>query len=149
MEESLFPETRFMNGEQIFVDTNILVYAHDADAKEKHKKAKEKVRSLWSRSILPSVSIQVLQGFYVNLLKKNISLKAARETVADYLEWDVIENSRSLFLEGIQMKERWDISFWDALILAAAIKAKAVVIWSEDFNEGQDYDGIVVVNPLR
>ena len=137
-----------MSDEHIFVDTNILVYAYDRDAGEKHRIAKEKVRSLWHRSFMPSISIQVLQEFYVNLVKKRVPASDARETVASYLEWDVIDNDRSLLLEGMRMKEKWKISYWDSLILAAARKASAAEVWSEDLNPGQKYEGMVVVNPF-
>jgi len=54
-----------------------------------------------------------------------------------------------LLLVGIALQNRWKMSFWDALILAAAKKSGADVIWSEDFNTDQDYDGIQVVNPFN
>lgn len=138
-----------MHADAIFVDTNILVYAHDRDAGEKHQIAKEKLAFLWDRPIMPSISVQVLQEFYVNLLRKKVPSSVARETVTDYLTWDVIDNDRSLFLEGMQLKERWKLSYWDALVLAAARKAKASQLWSEDFSPGQDYEGLVVVNPFK
>lgn len=132
----------------LFVDTNILVYAHDVDAMEKHITARRLVEGLWKRDRPPSLSIQVLQELYVNLIKKEIPDRAAQETVQDYLEWHVIENDRGLLLNGIEEKQRWQISFWDGLILAAARRAGAEVIWSEDLNANQDYGGILVVNPL-
>jgi predicted nucleic acid-binding protein len=137
-----------MNDEPVFVDTNILVYAHDKDAGDKCLKARTALESLWNREILPSVSIQVLQEFYVNLIRKRVKASEAREAVLNYLEWDVIENDRSLLLEGMQLQQKWSMSFWDALIVAAAKKAKARELWSEDLNPGQNYDGVLVVNPL-
>ncbi len=137
-----------MKGNHIFVDTNILVYAHDQDAKKKHVVAREKILQLWKKDLFPSISIQVLQEFYVNLIKKRIPISTATETIVSYLEWDVVENDRSLMLEGIGLQERWNVSFWDALILAAAKRAKASQIWTEDLNTGQNYDGVVAVNPL-
>lgn len=138
-----------MSDDQVFVDTNILVYAHDKDAGDKCRIAKEKLRSLWNRPLLPSISIQVLQEFYVNLIRKRVSASDAREAVMSYLEWDVVDNDRFLLLEGMRMKEKWSLSYWDALILAAANKARARELWSEDLNPGQHYDGVVVVNPLE
>jgi predicted nucleic acid-binding protein len=138
-----------MSDDQVFVDTNILVYAHDKDAGDKYRIAREKVKSLWDRPLLPSISIQVLQEFYVNLIRKRVNASAAREAAMSYLEWDVIDNDRFLLLEGMRMKEKWSISYWDALILAAARKAKATELWTEDLNPGQRYEGIVVVNPLE
>src|SRR4030042_6474570 len=139
---------RPMGVEQIFVDTNILVYAHDLDAGEKYRIARDKISTLWHRDLLPSISVQVMQEFYVNLIRKKIAPQAARETVTNYLEWDVVDNDRFLFLEGLRWKEKWNLSYWDALILAAASKAKAKAVWSEDLASGHDYDGILVVNPL-
>lgn len=134
---------------QIFVDTNILIYAHDLDAHEKQTIAKTKIQSLWDQESLPSTSIQVLQEFYVNLVRKSVPSKTARETVMDYLAWDIVSNDEALLVEGMRLKERWDISLWDALILAAAKFAKAQILWSEDFASGQEYEGILVVNPLK
>ena len=137
-----------MGADHIFVDTNILVYAHDIDAGGKHQIAKDKISVLWNRDLLPSISIQVLQEFYVNLIRKKIAAAVARETVTNYLEWDVIDNDRFLFIEGLRWKEKWNLSYWDALILAAARKARAKEVWSEDLATGHDYEGIIIVNPL-
>ena len=137
-----------MGADQVFVDTNILVYAYDLDAGLKYSIARDKVAALWQRDLLPSISVQVLQEFYVNLVKKKVAPPLARETVIHYLEWDVIDNDRYLFVEGLRLKEKWKLSYWDALILAAARKAGAREVWSEDLTSGQDYDGLVVVNPL-
>ncbi len=137
-----------MGVDQIFVDTNILVYAHDIDAGEKYRIARDKISALWHRDLLPSISVLVLQEFYVNLIRKKVATPLARETVTNYLEWDVIDNDRFLFIEGLRWKEKCNLAYWDALILAAARKAKAKEVWSEDLASGQNYDGIMVVNPL-
>jgi predicted nucleic acid-binding protein len=137
-----------MSDKPVFVDTNILIYAHDKDAGEKYPTAKAVVESLWNRPILPSISIQVLQEFYANLIRKKVKASDVRETVMNYLEWDVINNDRNLLLEGIRLKDKFSLSFWDALIIAAAKTAKAKEIWSEDLNPGQNYEGVAVFNPL-
>jgi predicted nucleic acid-binding protein len=139
---------KHMSDNHIFVDTNILVYAYDKDAGNKHSIAKEIVESLWHRPVLPSISIQVLQELYVNLIRKQIKASDARETVADYFEWNLVDNNRELLYEGMKLKEAFSLSFWDALIVVAAKKAKAKELWSEDLNPGQNYEGIIVVNPL-
>jgi|SRR3954469_11372451 predicted nucleic acid-binding protein len=138
-----------MSDRHVFVDTNILVYAHDIDAGPRHSVAKEQVKALWSAPIPPSVSVQVLQELYVNLVRKGAPPKTARERVADYFQWDVVPNSVVLLRDAMSGAERWKISLWDSLIIAAAREAGAGQLWSEDLNEGQDYDGVVVVNPLR
>lgn len=138
-----------MQNKQVFIDTNLLVYAHDTDAGDRHSVAKGLVTDLWNRPLAPAISVQVLQELYVNLIRKGIADDAARQTVEDYRVWAVVNNDSQLLMDGIGLRERWQCSFWDALILAAAKRAQASVIWSEDFNTGQIYDGIVVVNPLQ
>lgn len=137
-----------MSDSQVFVDTNILVYAHDSDAGIRHTLAKKKVALLWLRDIPPAISVQVLQELYVNLIRKGVEVAAARQTVADYSLWNVIDNDLALLTDAFDLSERWQSSLWDSLILAAAKRSYAQTIWSEDFNTGQAYDGIIVENPL-
>jgi predicted nucleic acid-binding protein len=137
-----------MSDRAVFVDTNILVYAHDTDAGDKGKVAARKLTELWDSGFPASISVQVLQELYVNLLRKGVTQRAARETVSDYFVWQVIDNDRTLFAQAMEEQARWKLSFWDASILAAARRAAARVLWSEDFSPGQDYGGVVVVNPL-
>ena len=137
-----------MNDEAPFIDTNILVYAHDRDAGPTHERARTLVAELWRGTSPPAVSVQVLQEFYVNLLKKDVHEEEARAAVRDYLNWYVVDNDRGLLMSAIEERKRFKTSFWDALILAAARRAGVSAIWSEDFNTGQSYDGIVAVDPL-
>lgn len=137
-----------MPNDQIFVDTNILVYAHDRDAADKYLRARERVAELWHRPLSPAISVQVLQELYVNLIRKGVPDQEARQTIADYRAWQVIDNDGALLMEAIDLRKRLQMSFWDALILAAAKRAQVSAIWSEDFNTGQNYEGIVAVNPL-
>ena len=131
-----------------FVDTNILVYAHDRDAGEKHNVGRQLVIELWQASEWPSLSVQVLQELYVNLLKKGVTMAEARATVQDYAAWNVVENTVALLENGIGEMERWGLSFWDSLVLAAARHTAATLIYSEDLSSEQDYGGIRVVNPF-
>jgi len=89
-----------------------------------------------------------LQELYVNLIRKKVSIVDARRTISDYCSWRIVDNDAALLMEGTRLHEKWRTSFWDALILAAAKKSQVGVIWSEDYNPGQKYDGIEVVNPL-
>ncbi|GAF90056.1 unnamed protein product [marine sediment metagenome] len=84
----------------------------------------------------------------MNLIKRNVSEEDSRITVKDYLAWDVIDNDRSLLIEGISIREKYQLSFWDALILTAAKRGHAEILWSEDFNSGQNYNGVIAMNPL-
>ena len=138
-----------MSDSHVFVDTNILVYAHDLDAREKRETAKQKVEMLWQAVYPPAISIQVLQELYVNLNKKKIAIETAQELVVGYLCWEVIENSVELFKQSLDIQRRYKLSFWDSMIIAAAIKARAKEIWSEDLSHGQIFDGVEVVNPFK
>ena len=133
----------------LFIDTNILVYAHDLDAGEKHTKAKDLVASLWMSKPLPWISVQVLQELLVTLRRKGVAPATARETVDAYTHWRVVENDVDLLRAGMAEMERWQLSFWDGLILAAARRAHAKTILSEDLSHGQDYNGVSVQNPFR
>ncbi len=134
--------------ESIFVDTNILLYAHDTEAGEKHQIAKKKICELWENGLSPSTSLQVLQEFSVNLLRKNVPVQDVGLLTEIYLHWEIIVPNIQLMFLGLELLERFSVSFWDSMILAAAKQAKATVIWSEDFNTGQDYGGIKVINPV-
>jgi predicted nucleic acid-binding protein len=108
--------------DRYFVDTNILMYAHDASAGEKHERAKALVEELW-RDRTGVVSTQVLQELSVNLRKKTrrpLDAKATREIVADYLAWQVVVNGGESILEALDLEARYQISFWDAMIVQAA-----------------------------
>jgi predicted nucleic acid-binding protein len=134
---------------KFFVDTNILVYAHDRDAGKKHHDAKNLVKMFWEQPTWPAVSVQVLQELFVNLHRKGVSVIEAKATVQDYAAWKVVENTVELLEAGIDEMQRWQVSFWDSLILAAARHAGSSVVYSEDMNHGQDYGGILVENPFK
>lgn len=133
-----------------FVDTNILMYAHDASAGGKHERAKAIVEELW-RDRTGALSTQVLQELAVNLRRKTgrpVDLKGTREIVADYLVWQVVVNGAESILETIDLQGRYQLSFWDALIIQAAQTSGAGVLYSEDLSAGQEFGSVRVVNPL-
>ena len=133
----------------IFLDTNILVYAHDVQAGDRHAKARDLVLDFWRRDEQPSVSTQVLQELYNALRKKGIRAQDAREAVEDYTKWPVVGSDARLVLAAAEAVERWQIHLYDALILEAARRAGATTVYSEDMGDGQDYGGVRVVNPLN
>ncbi|HEX7363089.1 MAG TPA: PIN domain-containing protein [Bryobacteraceae bacterium] len=137
--------------DKFFVDTNILMYAHDASAGAKHDRAKAVVEELW-RDRSGAISTQVLQELCVNLRRKATrpaSARTTREIVADYLSWEVMINTGQSILEALSIEERYRISFWDALIVQAAEASGATVLYSEDLSDGQIYNGVRVKNPLK
>lgn len=133
-----------------FVDTNILVYAHDRSAGTKHTQARELTRTLWS-SGLAVISTQVLQELYSSLRRKSkspIPSTEAEMILRDYLEWNIVANTTQSVLDAIALENRYQISFWDGLILQAALRANATVLYTEDLSHGQSYESVRVVNPF-
>jgi predicted nucleic acid-binding protein len=136
--------------DKFFVDTNILMYAHDTAAGAKHESARALVEELW-RDRSGVVSTQVLQELAVNLRRKAgrpLQTKATREIVSDYLSWQVVINGGDSILEALDLQERYQISFWDALVVQAAQSCGAEVLYSEDLSDGQRYGSVRVVNPF-
>jgi len=133
-----------------FVDTNILVYAYDRTAGSKFERARELMERLWDTGE-GVVSTQVLEEFYVSVTGKipqPLKPEGARDIVADLGTWRVVLLEVSDVLKASRLSERFSLSFWDGLILAAAQKQGATIVWSEDFSHGQTYDEATVRNPF-
>jgi predicted nucleic acid-binding protein len=134
---------------RIFVDTNILIYAHDVDAGAKHQVAKTVLRELWSQRS-GVLSMQVLQEFYVNVTRKIASplpKDVARLVVNSYSVW-CIETTPAEITTAFRIEDESRIGFWDALIVAAAVKCGALRILSEDLNAKQVVAGVRIENPF-
>jgi predicted nucleic acid-binding protein len=137
--------------DRYFVDTDILMYAHDTSAGAKHERAKALLAELW-RDRTGAVSTQVLQELAVNLRRKAgrpLDAKATREIVADYLTWQVVVNGGDSILEALDLEAQHQMSFWDALVLHAAQASGAEILYSEDLSDGQAYGSVRVVNPFK
>ena len=135
--------------DKTFIDTNVLIYAHDIDANAKHKIAKEVLQELWSERT-GVLSAQVLQEFYVNVTRKipsPLSKDLARLVVSSYAIW-CLETNPTEILAAFRIEDESRIGFWDALIVSSAAKSGANRILSEDLNAGQRIAGILVVNPF-
>jgi predicted nucleic acid-binding protein len=137
-------------GGRTFVDTNVLLYAHDASETEKQPIARELLEELWAdRSGV--VSTQVLQEFYVVATRKfqpPMRRSEAREIVTLYATWSVVQVDVGLILDAAALEDRAQLSFWDALIVEAARRAGAVRLVSEDFQAGRRLAGITIDNPF-
>ena len=134
----------------VFVDTNILIYAHDADAGKKRDRAIEKLRELWDADT-GRLSVQVLQEFYVNVTQKiasPVARSTAREVVNAYASWVRTDTTVTTVVRATDIAEMAQISFWDALIIASAEQAGAALLYSEDLNDSQSIAGIKITNPL-
>jgi predicted nucleic acid-binding protein len=136
--------------DKTFLDTNVLIYAHDKDAKAKHHAAKNILQELWGERT-GMLSTQVLQEFYVNVTRKiahPLSREAARMVVSTYTIW-CIDTTSAEISHAFRIEDESRIGFWDALIVASAVKGGATRILSEDLNAGQTISGVRVENPFR
>jgi predicted nucleic acid-binding protein len=136
--------------DKTFVDTNVLIYAHDVDAGQKHEIAKAVLRELWAERA-GLLSTQVLQEFYVNATRKiktPLAKPEARSVVDTYAAWCVDGITPSDVAAAFQIEDRARIGFWDALILAVASRSGARRVLSEDLNSGQAIAGLSIHNPF-
>ncbi len=131
-----------------FIDTNILLYGYDLDASSKRQIAQTLIEDAWRNLGQTAISVQVLQEFHVNFLRRGGSPETAAALIADFSLWPVIENTLEILRLGLSLQSRWQLSLWDAMILAAAQSSGAAQLLSEDMNHGQDYGGIRVINPF-
>jgi predicted nucleic acid-binding protein len=135
----------------VFVDTNVLLYAHDADAGAKHEAARACLRELWEERT-GCLSLQVLQEFYVNVTQKiarPLSRAAAREVLRTYGPWIKAPTTIATLLRGSELSELSRLSFWDGLIVAAAEEMGAKRLLSEDLQHNQLIAGVRITNPFK
>jgi predicted nucleic acid-binding protein len=136
--------------DKYFVDTNILIYAHDRSAGIKHERARQLVEGLWisGQGVL---STQVLQELCVNLRRKlarPLAVDEVRQLIRDYMSWEIVVNTPDAAIQALEIEVRYKTSFWDALILQAAEQSGAAILYSEDLAARQSYGTVRVVNPL-
>src|SRR5579864_877027 len=136
--------------EKCFVDTNILIYAHYRAAGKKHERARDLLEDLWATG-LGVLSTQVLQELCINLQRKvarPLPVDDIRSLIQDYLSWEIVINTAESVLHALEFQVRYRLSFWDALVVQAAERSGAAILYSEDLAAGQHYGDIEVVNPL-
>lgn len=132
-----------------FVDTNVLVYAHDGDAGDRHVRAREVLEEVWG-SDLSVLSTQVLQEFHVNVTRKirsPVSRLHAREMVEQSATWPVHAVKPRDVLSASHLEEQRSVSFWDALIVVSARAMGAAVLLSEDLQGGGEIDRLHIESP--
>ena len=133
-----------------FIDTNVLIYAYDLDAGDKHRRASELIKSLWTErgGIL---STQVLQEFHVIVTRKipkPISPATARGIIDTYRAWQIETISIDTVLRASEYQERHQLSFWDGVIIATAVQGSASVLLTEEMNDEQMIEGVEINNPF-
>lgn len=140
-----------MTDELTFVDTNILLYAHDRSAAEKHDVAAELLARLWG-SRAGVLSTQVLQEFYVNATRKlprPLPAPRARAVISRYATWRLHRIEAADIAAASELEKRHRLAFWDALIVVSAARSGAGTLASEDMQHGRRIAGLTIVNPFE
>jgi len=135
---------------RFFVDTNLLVYAYDSSAGKKWKTSLEVLSLLWTHRT-GVLSTQVIQELFVSLTQKvkyPILPETAREIVSDLLHWPFVVNDGGNILRAVDLQIKYHFSFWDSLILQAAVASKSEFLLSEDFQDGQVIESVTIINPF-
>ena len=133
-----------------FLDTNILVYAHDASEPAKQSKSQDLIFAA-VRCGLGVISPQVLSEFFVTVTRKiatPLSELQARKAVGLLSPLCTVDLDVTLILQALNVRERWGVNYWDAMILAAAGRGGCPVLYSEDLSNDQLYGDVRVVNPI-
>lgn len=135
----------------VFVDTNVLAYAHDASETTRQPIARALLDELW-RTRSGALSTQVLQELYVVVTRKfdpPITRRDARHLVDAYAQWPLVLVDPTLILSASQLEQRHTLSFWDALIIEAARRIGATRLVSEDLQTGRRLAGVRIENPFH
>jgi predicted nucleic acid-binding protein len=138
-----------MNGDR-FIDTNVLLYAHDLSEPVKQPIAEGILSELWARR-QGRLSMQVLQEFYYNAtrkLKPGLGDDDAREVVRTLQAWKPIRTDEGMLESAWIYMDRFGFSWWDAQIVAAAKRADCSTLLTEDLQHGLDVDGMKIINPF-
>ncbi len=132
----------------VFVDSNVFLYAMDEADPKKQQAARNWRAELW-KNRLGRISFQVLSEFYVDAVRKRPEARdEARAEVRDLLAWNPLTADAALVEQGWKIQDRYQLSYWDALIVAAAKASSCRYLLTEDLQAGQKLDGIEVVNPF-
>jgi len=136
---------------RVFVDTNAFVYQLDTREPQKQAHTSAWLAHLWNARS-GRVSFQVLAELYVTLTRKltpGLDRESARKIVRSLWAWRPVPMEERLFASAWAVQDRFGLSWWDALIVAAAKVAECSLLLSEDLQHDQDLDGLRVINPFR
>ncbi len=138
------------DNELAFVDTNVLVYAFEKSSTPKKQRAKRLIDQLIEEDQLWEIT-QVLQEVFVTLTRKGTqrcSSEEALTVVEDLTVWPVTSIDFGAIRAAIRLADQAKLSFWDALIVTAAARSGAAVLYTEDLNDGQEILGVRISNPF-
>ena len=139
-----------MSEAKVFLDSNVLVYAHDVSAGAKNETAREIVGDLWNQRN-GALSTQVVQEFFVTVTRKlpqSMDMAVAQRVISDLLKWHVVVNDGQSILDAIELMKRYKFSFRDCLIVQAALHSGAELLLSEDLSSGQKIGSMTIENPF-
>lgn len=134
-----------------FLDTNLLVYAFDASDPARQRIAEDLLSSLMDSDRL-CLSTQVLQEFYAVVTRKigrALSPDEALAILDDLAAWPLLAIEYTAIRDAVLLSRDAVLSFWDALIVIAAVRSGATTLYTEDLNHGQVVRGVRIVNPFR
>ena len=133
-----------------FFDTNILVYMFDKRAPAKAAVV-ERILSEHASQGDAVISVQVLQEFYsaaTRKLKVPLTHDAAMTALSEFADLDVVEPDAELVMDAARTSHRYRLAIWDSLIIQAALRGRAEVLYSEDLQNGQAFESLTVRNPF-
>ena len=133
-----------------FVDTNVLVYAFDKSGSPKKRVAERLMNDLMEEDRL-RVSTQILQELFVTLTRKvsrRCSVAEALAVLEDLAAWPLVVVDYAAIRAAVGLADEAKLSFWDALVVVAAARSGAAVLYTEDLNDGQEILGIRIKNPF-
>lgn len=136
--------------DNIFVDTNILLYSRDASEPEKQALASARLAELWDKRN-GRISAQVLNEYFINatrMLDPGLSPEEAWDDIEALSAWNPLPIDLPILNRTFAIQRRYQLSWWDSMIIAAAETAGCTRILSEDLSHGATYFGITVENPF-
>lgn len=134
-----------------FVDTNIFVYFRDAEEPEKQKTAARYLTILWENQT-GRISYQVLNEYYTVVtrkLKPGLSSDAARKDIRNLMLWDPVVVDQLIIEKGWEIQDQYQLSWWDSLIVSAALKSGCSTLLTEDLQDGQSIENLTIINPFN
>lgn len=136
--------------DNFFIDSNILIYAHDSSEKEKQDISKKLIFDGISNDNMV-LSAQVLNEFFVittKKIKKTLPVKIAGREIELLRTLTIVDIDIDLILQAIDLSQKHKLSYWDSLIISAAKRSNCTIIYTEDLNSGQKIESISIINPF-
>jgi len=134
---------------RVFLDTNILVYTVDKHNLAKRDACRGRLRQL-EETGHGVISTQVMQEFYVAATGKlGVDPLIAKSLLRNFENYEIVLIDPALIQEAIDCRALYKVSFWDALIVVSAKRAACERIWTEDLNDGQTIEGVLIENPIK